>query len=88
LSPHARGIGEREDGVMWINGGSSSALSSAGLLVLSALSVPPAPVAPGSIRPGDVPQYRFHQPLVNGLGSESLSDLRGKPVLIDFWGTR
>jgi hypothetical protein len=25
---------------------------------------------------------------VNGMGLKSLDDLRGKPVLVDFWGTR
>jgi hypothetical protein len=32
--------------------------------------------------------YTFHQPPVNALGVKGLSDLRGKPVLIEFWGTR
>ncbi len=32
--------------------------------------------------------YRFSRPPVNAAGITSLADLRGKPVLIDFWGTR
>lgn len=42
----------------------------------------------GNIKPGDVPQYTWRTPLVNGMGVTSLEDLRGKPVLLDFWGTR
>lgn len=32
--------------------------------------------------------YRFSTPPVNAAGITSLAELRGKPVLIDFWGTR
>ena len=37
---------------------------------------------------GDTPEYKFRKAPVNALGVTSLSDLRGKPVLVDFWGTR
>ena len=37
---------------------------------------------------GKVAKYKFKKPLVNGRGISSLKELRGKPVLIDFWGTR
>jgi hypothetical protein len=30
--------------------------------------------------------YTFREPPVNSLGIKSLAELRGKPVLIDFWG--
>lgn len=43
---------------------------------------------PGVIRVGDLARYKWRAPLVNGLGVTSLEDLRGKPVLVDFWGTR
>ena len=33
-------------------------------------------------------EYKFRAPLDNGRGVSSMEDLRGKPVLIDFWGTR
>ena len=36
----------------------------------------------------EVVSYRFRAPLDNGRGVTSIEDLRGKPVLIDFWGTR
>ena len=37
---------------------------------------------------GDPVAYSFRSPVVNGMGMKSLSDLRGKPVLVEFWGTR
>jgi hypothetical protein len=33
-------------------------------------------------------KYSFRTPPVNSLGLKSLADLRGRPVLVDFWGTR
>jgi hypothetical protein len=32
--------------------------------------------------------YRFSSAPVNALGLKSLAELRGKPILVDFWGTR
>jgi hypothetical protein len=37
---------------------------------------------------GDSVSFSFRSPVVNGMGMKSLSDLRGKPVLVEFWGTR
>lgn len=37
---------------------------------------------------GDVVSYKFRKAPVNALGVTSMDDLRGKPVLVDFWGTR
>ena len=37
---------------------------------------------------GDASGYRFHEAPVNSMGVKGMADLRGKPVLIDFWGTR
>jgi hypothetical protein len=37
---------------------------------------------------GDKPVYKFRQPPVNALGVTSLAELQGKPVVVDFWGTR
>ena len=31
-------------------------------------------------------EYKFREPPLNSLGLKSLGDLRGKPVVIDFWG--
>jgi len=51
-------------------------------LAAVALATASAPV-------GDSPvDFRFSKPPVNALGLQSLAELRGKPVLIDFWGTR
>jgi len=64
----------------------------------SGLSCPPVVVAltlavtsfagPGVIGVGDAAQHTWRAPLLNGMGVASLEDLRGKPVLVDFWGTR
>ena len=32
--------------------------------------------------------YTFNEAPFNARGVQSMEDLRGKPVLIDFWGTR
>jgi hypothetical protein len=42
----------------------------------------------GGVEVGDVPSYRFERPLFNGMGVDSLADLRGKPVFIEFWGRK
>ena len=57
------------------------------ILLVAALGAP-APAQGGSAGTGDAPDYQFNAPLLNGRGVTSLSDLRGKPVLIEFWGTR
>ncbi len=64
----------------------STTLSVAAVLgsVLAARVAVPA----GAVKPGDTPHYTWRAPLVNGMGVTSLEDLRGKPVLFDFWGTR
>ena len=37
---------------------------------------------------GDSTSYKFTVAPVHSMGKKSMADLRGKPVLIDFWGTR
>jgi len=46
--------------------------------------------APGSsgVEVGQSVSYSFRAPLVNGKGAKSLEDFRGRPVLVEFWGTR
>jgi hypothetical protein len=62
----------------------------AGVFAL-ALSTPAAAAgaapgaAPGSER---IVSYKFHTPPMNSAGVTDLADVRGRPVLIDFWGTR
>ena len=36
---------------------------------------------------GESTRYTFSTAPVNSMGVKSMADLRGKPVLIDFWGT-
>jgi hypothetical protein len=47
-----------------------------------------APLNAAAVEPGDRPEYTFENPLENGLGAMSLQDLRGKPLLVEFWGHR
>lgn len=35
---------------------------------------------------GDKVEYSFREAPINALGIKGLADLRGKPVVIDFWG--
>ena len=37
---------------------------------------------------GDRPEFQFRRPVLNGFGLGSLAELQGKPVLVEFWGTR
>ncbi len=37
---------------------------------------------------GSKMSYTFQQPLQNSQGVKSLADLQGKPVVVEFWGTR
>jgi hypothetical protein len=55
----------------------------ASVLILSVVGVtasssPPAPVLGA--------EYSFREPPLNSLGIKSLAELRGKPIVIDFWG--
>jgi hypothetical protein len=52
-------------------------------VVAIALGIPPAAAIPGDETAAN---YSFREPPVNSLGIKSLAELRGKPVVIDFWG--
>ncbi len=58
--------------------------------VVTALALAGAAMAQGARQAeiGAVADYRFSRPLSNGKGIRSLAEMRGKPVLIEFWGTR
>ena len=65
------------------------------LLATAALSLlVPSLAAAGALAPADVVEvgdsvsYTFRRPLVNGRGLKSLEELQGRPVFIEFWGTR
>lgn len=55
----------------------------AGVLLCSAWAA-----APAGVSVGDEISYSFRAPLLNGMGVKSFADLEGKPVLVEFWGTR
>lgn len=57
-----------------------------GLPVAVALALPLA--AQDTISVGSRPDHTFREAPVNAMGVKSLGDLRGRPVLVDFWGTR
>ncbi|HIG10171.1 MAG: hypothetical protein ABGY71_14360 [bacterium] len=44
--------------------------------------------APEGVSVGDQVSYSFRTPAFNAMGAKSLSDMRGKPMLVEFWGTR
>jgi hypothetical protein len=58
----------------------SVSLALAGVASLAMLSSH-APVGEGA-----KVEYKFRSAPVNALGIASMADLRGKPVMIDFWG--
>ena len=59
-----------------------------GLAGLSVVLAGSAAASAGTL-PGDEGNgYKFQEAPVNSLGVKGLAELRGKPVLIDFWGTR
>jgi len=45
-------------------------------------------VAQQTVSVGDQPEYEFSNSLFNGRGLKNLADFRGKPLLVEFWGTR
>ena len=47
-----------------------------------------APAAAEGVEVGERIDYQFRRSLVNGRGAKSMEDFRGRPVLVEFWGTR
>ena len=45
-------------------------------------------VTQSTIEVGDEVDYTFRSAPVNAMGIKGLDELRGKPVLVEFWGTR
>lgn len=60
-----------------------STLIPLGLAALSGLAS-----AQTTVVPGDSPDYAWRSSPFQANGPVSLEDFRGKPILIDFWGTR
>jgi hypothetical protein len=58
------------------------------LAALAAVAFAPCAAAQNVAKVGDRITYTFQQPMANGQGVKSFADLQGKPVLVEFWGTR
>jgi len=56
-------------------------------LLAAAALLPLLAASPATLEDTAV-SYTIRSPVVNGMGLEKLEDLRGKPVFIEFWGTR
>ncbi|MFT5057887.1 MAG: hypothetical protein ACI87O_002829 [Planctomycetota bacterium] len=41
-----------------------------------------------NISEGSTPSYTFREAPTNAMGVKSLEAMRGKPVLVEFWGTK
>lgn len=56
-------------------------------IAILALTLAAAPAQPAGVKVGDLVQHQFRESPLNGGGLKALQDLRGTPVLIEFWGT-
>jgi len=60
-------------------------LAATGALALnSALATPAA----AGVSQGDTPEYSWKDAPIGSMGKTSLADMKGTPVLVEFWGTR
>lgn len=57
-------------------------------LALGLAATSAAPTQSTVVEVGSTPKYTFRTPVLNGKGLKSLADLKGKPTLVDFWGTK
>ena len=57
-------------------------------LAAALLVAAPEAQAGGQVEVGSKASHTFSTAPVNSMGVKSLKDLRGKPVLVEFWGTR
>lgn len=58
------------------------------LPLAAAILAAPALAAQSTVSVGDLPEYSWRTELFQGSAATSLADFRGKPVLVDFWGTK
>lgn len=56
-------------------------------LLLCAAGATPL-TAQGVVEVGQTPSHSFRESLIQGQGVKSLAELRGKPVLVEFWGIK
>lgn len=54
----------------------------------AAVAFSPAIAAQSVVQVGDAPEYQLGAETFNAMGSAKASDFRGKPVLVEFWGTK
>jgi len=54
----------------------------------AAVAFSPLAAAQGSVSVGDTPSYTFQEEAFNTMGATSGADFVGKPVLVEFWGTK
>lgn len=54
----------------------------------AAVAFSPALAAQGAVQVGDTPEYQMGAKTFNAMGTSAAADFRGKPVLVEFWGTR
>ncbi|MGB0954349.1 MAG: hypothetical protein ACPG31_14115 [Planctomycetota bacterium] len=54
----------------------------------AAVAFSPAAAAQGTVQVGDAPEYQLGAKTFNSMGAAAAADFRGKPVLVEFWGTR
>ena len=63
-------------------------LSIGTVALLAGLTLSFARAPGGNASVGTAVSHEFRSPLLGGMGLRSLSELHGKPVLVEFWGTR
>ena len=61
----------------------AAAVAGLGLITLSL-----KPAGPAGVEVGESVSHTFRTEIVNGMGTKTLESLRGKPVLVEFWGTK
>ena len=62
--------------------------SLAAALALPAVLLASPPAVVEGVEEGEQVSYTFQKAPLGSLGITTLEELKGKPVLIDFWGTR
>lgn len=63
-------------------------LPAGAVAITAALLAGAAPTAQKTIEVGDDASYTFRDAPINSMGIKSLDEMRGKPVLVEFWGTK
>lgn len=56
--------------------------------VVAALLIAAPAVAQGVVEVGDTPSFSFRDKTYNTMGKTEAANFRGKPTLVEFWGTK